>query len=282
MPGKQIRRLLAMFLALASGCGFASIFSSIVQGSGASPAVVIGLFCVVGGLALHSKSVGVQILARGAIWSSAVFQLLILHLMSVNRLEGIGQNVLLATTVGCVMAASLSLYLAGRPDHSSSSEFQPVAHLGTLTVALILAVSDTLSLFFWGSMTAQDGTMDTAYTLIGGGILMGIGAFGLLRLRTWALLLNLCSNILIASVAALGLVDVGPLALVLITTAGVQLLVAMPILVSILRPEVRAPSWVQRIGQMLPTATLLAMAALALQPLLGESMLLQIAMWAGY
>ncbi len=185
-------------------------------------------------------------------------------------------------SAGCVIAACLSLHLAGRPDHQSSSRFQPVVHFGTLTAALILAVADTLSLLFWGSMAARGDAIDTAAALIACGALMGIGVYGLFRMRTWALFLNLFSNILIATIAALSLIDVGPLALVLIATAGLQLVVAMPIFASILRPELRAPPWILAVQQRVPAVALLAVAALAVQPLLGESMLVQVARWAGY
>lgn len=280
MLGYQHRRLLAILLALGSGSGFA--FISLTAGEDTSPTLAImGLLCILGGIALQARGAGWQIFARGAIWSSAVFQLLVVHILSFDRLHGIGLIGLVAIG-GCIVAACLSLLLAGRPVHHSSSQFQPVAHLGTLTVALVLAMADTISLIFWGSLAAQGGAMDTAFGLLGGGALMGIGVYGLLRLRTWALLLNLFSNILIASVVAMELIDVGPLALVLITTAALQLLVATPILALILRPGLRAPSWMQALGQKLPTASLLVTAALAVQPLLGESVLVRIVVWAGY
>jgi hypothetical protein len=281
MPGKKTRRLLAMFLAIGSGCAFALSFTIGDDWSMAALDLIVGLLCVVGGLALRGRSTGAQIFARGAIWSSAVFQVLFIHLLSYGSPGGMSDSVLVITA-GCVIAACLSLHFAGRPDHHSSSDFQPVAHLGTLTVALILAVADTLSLLFWGGLAAQGGAMDSAFGLIGFGALMGLGVYGLLRMRTRALLLNLVSNILIASVEALGIIDVGPLALVLITTAGLQLLVVMPILATILRPGLRAPAWVQAVAQRIPWASLLAVAALALQPLLSESVLVQVARWAGY
>jgi hypothetical protein len=271
-----------MFLAFGSGAAFACVFAfAFVFERNIPAAAVIGLLCIIGGFALRAQSIGGQIFARGAIWSSAVFQLLFLHILSSDYPHGTSSG-LLWGSAGCVIAAALSLYLAGRPEPQTSSRFQPVAHFGTLTAALILAVADTLSLLFWGSMAAQGHAMETAAALIACGALMGIGVYGLFRMRTWALFLNLFSNILIASIAALGLIDVGPLALVLIATAGLQLVVAMPIVASILRPELQAPAWVLALQQRIPAVALFTLAALALQPLLGESMLVQVARWAGY
>jgi hypothetical protein len=276
MPRTSTRRFLATFLATASGFTFLFALQDFFH-----PAGVLALLSIAGGLALHAQSTGAQIVARGAIWSSATFQLLLVHLMSFDA-PFHDFRLLLVVTPGCVIFSCMALHMAGRPDRLRSSNFQPVAHRGTLTAALILAVADAVSLLLWGSMAAKGGATDTAIFLLGCAALMGVGVYGLIRMRTWALLLNLVSNILIASVATSNLVEVGPLALVLITTAGLQLLVALPIFVSILRPDLRAPSWMQAVGRGVPAASLVGIALLGLQPLLSESILIRIAYWAGY
>lgn len=128
-------------------------------------------------------------------------------------------------------------------DHSSS--FEPVRFRGVLILALVVACADVVTLL--RTITGAGSRLVVAYFAedyescaallpsvgwtAAAAALMAVNIWGLLRLRTWALLSNMLANIAIAAVALGGVLTVGTwIAIALAMTAGIQLLLPLPIL----------------------------------------------------
>ena len=229
----------------------------------ALPAIAAVLF--------QSRKLQLQLLARAAIWAAVILNMLLAHL---DRPP--------SWATAMVVSGALALLAAGRvAADSEPGAFQPVAYRKTLTLSLVLAFADTLTLWMW-----------TAFALLGGApaadtlgflacaVVTLVGAVGLYRLRMWALALNVLANLGIAIVFAAGLIEIRELKIVFITTALAQLLVALPVLLGvILRRPLELPTWLQRGSRALLPAALLGVIALALQPLFGPSILLRLGLW---
>jgi hypothetical protein len=96
----------------------------------------------------------------------------------------------------------------------------------------------------------------------------------------WGLTLNVLANIGIAIVFGTGIIDVQELRIVFMAAALVQLLLALPVLVGVIRRRpLELPMWLQRGARVLLPAALIAVIALAIQPLFGRSILVQLADW---
>jgi len=71
---------------------------------------------------------------------------------------------------------------------------------------------------------------------------MAVGVVGLLRLRTWGLLVSLASNLLVAILGLAGVLYLeGPLRALFVSSACLQLLVPLPMLVTIWRGRTPGP-----------------------------------------
>ena len=108
-----------------------------------------------------------------------------------------------------------------------------MAFRGTLQLSLVLAMADTASLALFGVVApvlASDTTL--AAKLLPLAALTGLGVAGLLRLRTWGLLVALASNLLVGSSPPHGPSPV-PMALqnLFVATALLQVIVPLPMIV---------------------------------------------------
>jgi hypothetical protein len=156
-------------------------------------------------------------------------------------------SILLAVAAGRSLQLLGERGLDGSDDHSSS--FEPVRFRGVLIVALVMACADTMMLlgatagaslgvvasYFveglapWGELLPHVSLSAAAVAL------MAVNIWGLWRLRTWALFSSMIANI---GIAALALSEWLPMAssyaIALATTAGIQLLLPLPILATAL------------------------------------------------
>jgi hypothetical protein len=167
-------------------------------------------------------------------------------------------SVLLAVAAGRCLQLLGERGLDGSDDHSSS--FEPVRFRGVLIVALVMACADTMMLLHatagsgfavvasyfvedfepWGYLLPHVGLSTAAVAL------MAVNIWGLWRLRTWALFSSMIANI---GIAALALSEWVPMAssyaIALATTAGIQLLLPLPILAAALGLDGPRPyAWV--------------------------------------
>jgi hypothetical protein len=147
------------------------------------------------------------------------------------------------------VASSRSLQLLGERGLDASeghdSHFEPIRFRGVLILTLVLACADAVTLLWSTTISLAsyfiadpDGYvphplrfgLTAAATAI-----MAVNAWGLLRLRTWALFSSMLANVGIAALALSGVLLVGSwVSITLVTTAGIQLLLPLPILAAAL------------------------------------------------
>ncbi|MEM6990874.1 MAG: pentapeptide repeat-containing protein [Myxococcota bacterium] len=183
---------------------------------------------------VRRPGVGPQMLTRAVLWSNLVVGTLIAG----NFLAGPDRAIGVMIAWACA-AAILALGSRGLDDVAPGDLFAPVRFRGTLLLALIMAFADAQTLLFSAVMQLRIGvtgwnllgTLKFAGPITAAALVMIVTVWGLYRLRTWALLLNLAANIAIATLAVDGTLHVaGPVAAALAMTAGVQMFLPVPIL----------------------------------------------------
>jgi hypothetical protein len=152
-------------------------------------------------------------------------------------------SVLLAIATGRSLQLLAERGLDGGEDQSSG--FEPVRFRGVLLLTLILACADAVTLlwtttalvasYFVEDFDAWASYLPKAGMTAAAAALMAVNIWGLLRLRTWALFTSMLANVGIAALALSGVLALGwwvtfPLAM----TAGIQLLLPLPILAAAL------------------------------------------------
>ena len=179
------------------------------------------------------EGVGPQMLSRAIWWSNLVVGVLISTAFhgALDRTLG----------VFIAFACAVALLAAGRrglDDDRSGDPFAPVRFRGQLLVALVMAFADAQTLAFSALLQLRigmqgwnlAGTLDYAGPTIVAAAVMALSVWGLYRLRTWALILNLVANIAIAYFALEGALGLSmPVAAALAATAAVQSLLPYPI-----------------------------------------------------
>ena len=194
--------------------------------------------CTLSAVLLHHAYLGSQVLARATWWSNLIFGTLVS--ISAGDTEGNRLGFMLAIGSGLAL---LAMGRAGLGHGVRAGRFDPVAFRGLLIVALVMALADTQSLLFFGSMIVHDHTrmgmpMD-ALPLVCAGVMM-IAVFGLFRLAVWGLALNLFANVAIAGLGLAGLLELpGPIVGSLVVTAVLQILLPAPLLLAVARGSAR-------------------------------------------
>lgn len=177
----------------------------------------------IAGVALFGRSAGAAMLVRALLWSN----LLLGGLATVAE-----PGVVPLVSVGGAICCGIGLLLLGErglePENYSGS-FIPSAHREALTLIMILAVADAMTLVGWAQASRWYYPTPGAM-----GLLMLVGIAGLYHLRGWALLFNGAANVVIASLALAGALHL-PTAVVaaLCSTAALQLVLLVPIARSI-------------------------------------------------
>ena len=207
-----------------------------INGPGPAAMLPAALLLAAARMTLHARFVP-QMLARAIWWSSLIVGALMAHLLAAESHRHAGTVAALACGVAILIVGRRGL------DHSvedaAADRFRPVAFRGLLTVALVMAFADAQTLAFSGILQLGVGSKGwTWLTALGSAgptfacaAVMGIAVWGLLRLRTWALLLNLAANFAIAGLALHGLLGLAaPVAATLAGTALVQAFLPVPIL----------------------------------------------------
>ena len=190
---------------------------------------------VLAAASIASRRVGAQLLARGIWWSFLLLGGLIAAMIGIDgdMKPGYVCQFTLANAV-CLLAAGTTGL-----DDDGGGRFQPAAFRGTLLLAMVLAIADTATLLWIGSLEAMDEKMFGALLLVPGMIL---GVVGLLRLRTWGLLVSVTCNALVVVLASTGVLDLpAQLRWMLTATAAAQLLVPVPMWIAIVRAVCRHP-----------------------------------------
>jgi hypothetical protein len=177
------------------------------------------------------RPIAAQLLARGAWWSFLLGGGL-LAVAAPHDAERFG-----SLAVACNAVALLAAGRTGLGEGAGS--FRPVAFRGTLLLALVLAIADTGAFLWMGSGTAMFAGHPSLLIMA---VPMAVGVVGLLRLRTWGLLVSLASNLLVAILGLAGVLYLeGPLRALFVSSACLQLLVPLPMLVTIWRGRTPGP-----------------------------------------
>jgi hypothetical protein len=179
----------------------------------------------VAGVLLWTRWLAAQLLARGTWWSSLLVGGLAL---TVGGRDGRDLGVAMAACGGVALLAAGRLGL-----DVSDRRFQPVAFRRTLLLALVLAMADTGALLWLGLGNAMFEGDPSLLLLVP---FMIAGVIGLLRLRTWGLIVSMASNVALVTLALCNVIYLPhPVRSLFIATALLQLLVPLPMLVSIVR-----------------------------------------------
>lgn len=206
---------------------------------------------VVSAALVWSPRIAAQLLARGAWWSLLLAGGLG-ALIDADRRFSI-----------MVVCNAIALLAAGRSGLTDGAgRFQPVAFRGTLVLALVLAIADTGAFLWTGYALA---VREHQFSLILLAVPMAIGIVGLLRMRTWGLFLGVACNLTVAVLAVtrvLGLPDI--LRLLFLGTACLQLLIPLPMFVSIVRRRRPDPDGWRRTKAVLVTSVIGGIVTLAL------------------
>lgn len=192
-----------------------------------------------------------QLLARGAWWSMLVLGTLV-------AMTGRSDS---STGVLMALLSAGALLVAGNIGLGSRGRFAPVAFRGTLLVSLVLAIADTGAMAWYCSGLAAFEHQRWPLAIV---VPMVTGIVGLVRLRTWGLIVNVLTNIaMVALVATHTLPLPSPLRELFIGSAAVQLVIPLPMFASILGGRKPSPEAWRRTRAIAPIAIILAIAALA-------------------
>ena len=224
----------AIGIALETGLSFAL----------ATPVILLGLSAAW----IHREHLGGQLSAR-AVWWSYLVLATVWASGPAEALPAAGS--LLA--VGCGFA----LLAAGRQGLTragTESTFDPIAFRGTVLASMILAVSDAQLLALLGITYAEAGAAGghPVALLVSAGLLL-LGAWGLSRLRVWAVGLNLAASVLVVVLVAIVIGRDTPLLPVLGLSALVQLVLPVRMLVAF-RRGVRPRDRGTELSPVVPTA----------------------------
>lgn len=250
----HIRRVLACLASFAIGVRFFQLFHH--EANHVADRLFIDATILVpfaAGALIWWPALAAQLLARGAWWS----MLLCGGLVAVTADDSF-------QALGALLASgtAIALLAAGRTGLGARPGFAPVAFRGTLLVALVLAMADAGAFTWFGVGNAM---FEGSYSVLLVVPAMAAGVIGLLRLRTWGLVVSLATNLAVAILAATGVLALpGPVRPLFIGSAVLQLLVPLPMIVAIVRRRPPAAEAWSRVRVLAPMLIIVAIAALAL------------------
>lgn len=235
--------------------------------AGRGPAVVLPIISMVLAMRwLRRRDLAKQMMVRALVWSVLVIGVLI-------AVFGAPLFALVGSCIA-VPAGIALLAMGGRGLGATSRSFRPTAFRTHLTIALVMAMADAQTLVFsavlkFGGLLQQamageavswaTGVVSVVPVLLCG-LVMVVAVFGIYRLATWALLLNLVANIAIAYVAMSGAIGLTlPVASALATTALVQMMLPVPILAAGLGDPLRDRRPWGRMGRPAAVGTIVLM-----------------------
>ncbi|MGH1345160.1 MAG: pentapeptide repeat-containing protein [Nannocystales bacterium] len=216
---------------------------------------------------VSTPRLGAQLLCRAVWWSSLVVGLLVSMNYGDVADKALGALIAVACATALRSAGERGLDLQ-EPDHP----FAPVRFRGHLLLALVMAAADALTLAFSGLMQLRFGmegwNLSSAFSYAGPTIfaaaVMAIAVWGVYRLRTWALFLNLFANIAIAYFAVEGSLGLSPtVSISLASTAAIQCFIPVPILAVALGDRNAGQPLLARVRHRAMNYTVLALATLS-------------------
>ena len=185
-------------------------------------AAVVAAPAAAGG-AIWTRILALQLLARATWW---VLLLYAGFILATGATDG--------RVIAIAVASACALLAAGRVDlDGDAGRFKPGAFRGTLTVMLVLAMADAGSFAWIALIRMVDGHIPLMIVFVPP---MIAAVIGLLRLRTWGLLVSVACNVVVAVLAAADLLGVADkVRWIFIGSAVVQLLIPLPMWLTIVR-----------------------------------------------
>ena len=193
-----------------------------------------------------------QLLARGAWWSMLLIGTLI-------AISGGHRDGIMGATIA--MCSATALLASGGVGLASRGRFAPVAFRGTLLLSLVLAIADTGAISWFSTGLA---TFDHTYWPIALAIVMAIGVIGLVRLRTWGLIMNVLANVAVMALILTHTLPLpSPLRELFLGSAAVQLVIPLPMLAAVVRGRTPDPDAWRRTKRIAPVVIIVAIAVFA-------------------
>lgn len=199
---------------------------------------------IVGALAARGRDLRSALI----VLACATSQLFVATLLALSTSLGPASLLIVGAMIG-VLGIMGVRKLDGETD-----SFQPVRFRGLIVAAMVFAASDALSLMFTSSLRLLAtfaswkaglgvGELATGGVVAGvAGVVMLVNVWGLLRLRTWALISNVLTNLLVAGLAMRGWVGANELVQwAFVGTAVLQLFLVVPIVAAAFGAPPRPP-----------------------------------------
>jgi hypothetical protein len=188
---------------------------------------------------------GAQVAARAAWWSNLIIGCFLCLVGG-----GSESRVFMPLLIGCG-AALLLVGDAGLTEARKRGAHDASSFVTTLMLAMVFALADTLSLVVWGFLLAtKSSTTWQGVVLLVGAVAMGVAFIGLYRAKTWGIVANVGTNLIVAAVALSGVLPrlKDELVVLLCCTAAIQLLVPVPMLWTLVKgkPPVTLRAWHKR------------------------------------
>jgi hypothetical protein len=179
---------------------------------------------------VHRATLGGQLVSRAVWWSYL--------LLGVAWSAGPPDSLPVAGSIVAI-STGMALLAAGRAGlrrRDTGAAFEPVAFRGNLLLSMILGVADVQLLGLMGVTLLEAGSAGgSGVALLSCAALLGVGVWGLSRLRVWAVLHNLAANAVVLVLLALALGGSSPMVWVIAASAIVQLVLPLRMLVAFVR-----------------------------------------------
>lgn len=216
---------------------------------------------------ISTPRLGAQLVCRAVWWSNLVVGVLVALNYGNLGQKALGAVIAIACAVALLATKERGLDIR-EPDHP----FAPVRFRGHLLLALVMAAADALTLAFSALLQLRVGaegwnllgTVSYAGPTLLAAAVMAVAVWGVYRLRTWALFLNLVANIAIAYFAMEGTLNLSPsVSVTLATTAAIQSFIPVPILAVALGDRNAGQPLFRRLRVVLMSAAVITLAALS-------------------
>lgn len=177
---------------------------------------------------LRLRSMAAQVFGRAVLLQAALFCLLAL-VNSVFVRESSPELILEISAAWAAMVWPLAV-VGRRGLAFQSRTFSPNAYRLTLTASLVMGLADTWALVFYSAVLSEAGLMLVCAAV------MAVALFGLFRMKVWGLALCIAANLVIAALALDSAFDLpAVLSWGLVSTATLQLLLPVPLILTIVR-----------------------------------------------
>lgn len=195
----------------------------------ASAAAVILVPVVASLILANANHAGAQLVARGVWWFNLLF----------GTVAAIASKSWEPAVVACGAGlALLSAWDTGlRSGERTRGPFEPVAFRRSLTVSITMAVAEVQLLAMGAALLLSGREHAAGAGAAACAVVLAFGTVGLIRLRFWGVLLHLTAMVGVATLVALAMKHAHTVHVIFVWvgTVAVQMLLPMPMLLTILR-----------------------------------------------